>query len=198
MQEEATNRRGQSHPPRCIIARDGMRIVRITVMDYAAPSRTTRHQIQSVMHHSVYTHANRRRLQQSEMYTRRPLFHLPLTGNHKCLRCQWRDERWTWTAEWKNIVLTYESHFCLQHHDDRIRDWKHRGERLLNCCVMHRHAGPTPGIMVWGGIRFHCHTPVVLITGRLNSQRCISEVLEPVVQPYIQRLPSAISQQDNA
>ncbi|GFX06360.1 uncharacterized protein TNCV_2938881 [Trichonephila clavipes] len=34
--------------------------------------------------------------------------------------------------------------------------------------------------------------------GTLNSQSYISEVLEPVVRPYIQRLPSAIFQQDNA
>ncbi|GFV97679.1 hypothetical protein TNCV_2312661 [Trichonephila clavipes] len=27
------------------------------------------------------------------------------------------------------------------------------GERLLNCCVMHRHTGPAPGIMVWGAAR---------------------------------------------
>ncbi|GFV89404.1 hypothetical protein TNCV_4152231 [Trichonephila clavipes] len=28
------------------------------------------------------------------------------------------------------------------------------------CCVMHRHTGPAPGIIVWGGIGFHCRTPL--------------------------------------
>ncbi|GFT98703.1 transposable element Tcb1 transposase [Trichonephila clavipes] len=96
---------------------------------------------------------------------------------------------------WNDIVL---SHFCLQHYDGRIRVWRHRGEKLLNCSVMHRHTGPAPGIMAWGGIGFHCHTCLVRIAGTLNRQRYISEVLEPVVLPYIQRLLSDIFQQDNA
>ncbi|GFV28654.1 transposable element Tcb1 transposase [Trichonephila clavipes] len=40
-----------------------------------------------------------------------------------------------------------ESRICLQHHDGRIRVWRHRGERMLNSCVMHRHTDPAPGIM---------------------------------------------------
>ncbi|GFT22178.1 transposable element Tcb1 transposase [Trichonephila clavipes] len=40
------------------------------------------------------------------------------------------------------------SRICLQHRDGRIRVWRHRGERMLNSCVMHRHTGPAPGIMI--------------------------------------------------
>ncbi|GFU66816.1 transposable element Tcb1 transposase [Trichonephila clavipes] len=69
---------------------------------------------------------------------------------------------------------------------------------MLNSCVMLRHTGPVPDIMVWGGIGYHSHTPLVRIAGTLNSQRCISEVLEPVVLPYLQGLATAIFQQDIA
>ncbi|GFX78366.1 transposable element Tcb1 transposase [Trichonephila clavipes] len=69
---------------------------------------------------------------------------------------------------------------------------------MLNSCVMHHHTGPAPGIMVWGGIGYHSCTPLVCIAGTLNSQRYISEVLEPVVLPYLQGLATAIFQQDNA
>ncbi|GFW22772.1 transposable element Tcb1 transposase [Trichonephila clavipes] len=69
---------------------------------------------------------------------------------------------------------------------------------MLNSCVMHRHTGPAPGIMVWGGIGYHSCTPLVHIAGTLNSQRYISEVLEPVVLPYLQGFATAIFQQDNA
>ncbi|GFX58531.1 transposable element Tcb1 transposase [Trichonephila clavipes] len=75
-----------------------------------------------------------------------------------------------WAAEWNEIVFTNESLICLQHQDGRIRVWRHRGERMLNSCVMHRHTGPAPGIMV----------------------------LEPVVLPYLQGLATTIFQQDNA
>ncbi|UYV80976.1 hypothetical protein LAZ67_19002333 [Cordylochernes scorpioides] len=50
-------------------------------------------------------------------------------------------------SEWNEVVITDESRFCLQHHDGRIRVWRHR-ERMLNSCVMHRHTGPAPGIMI--------------------------------------------------
>ena len=69
---------------------------------------------------------------------------------------------------------------------------------MLNSCIMHRHTGPAPGIMVWGGIGYYSRTPLVRIAGTLNSQRYISEVLEPVVLPYLQGSATAIFQQDNA
>ncbi|GFS97873.1 transposable element Tcb1 transposase [Trichonephila clavipes] len=103
-----------------------------------------------------------------------------------------------WAAELKEVVFTRKSRISLQHHDGRIRVWRHRGERMLNSCVLHRHIGPAPGIMVWGGIGYHSRTPLVRIAGTLNSQRYISEVLEPVVLPYLQGFATVIFQQDNA
>ncbi|GFX79166.1 transposable element Tcb1 transposase [Trichonephila clavipes] len=69
----------------------------------------------------------RRHLQQSGLSTRRPLFGLPLTQNHRRLRRQWGDERRMWVAEWNEVVLTDESRICLQHHDGRIRVWRYSG-----------------------------------------------------------------------
>ncbi|GFX58862.1 transposable element Tcb1 transposase [Trichonephila clavipes] len=63
---------------------------------------------------------------------------------------------------------------------------------------MHHHTGPALGIMAWGGIGYHSRTPLVRIVDTLNSQRYISEELEPVVLPYIQGLATAIFQQGNA
>ncbi|GFV28785.1 transposable element Tcb1 transposase [Trichonephila clavipes] len=103
-----------------------------------------------------------------------------------------------WATEWNEVVFTYESRIYLQLHNGRIRVWRHRGQRMLNSCVMHRHAGSAPAIMVWGGIGYHSRTPLVRIASTLNSQRYIFEVLEPVVLPYLQGLATAIFQQDNA
>ncbi|GFT32012.1 transposable element Tcb1 transposase [Trichonephila clavipes] len=69
---------------------------------------------------------------------------------------------------------------------------------MLNSCVTHHHTGPAPGIMVWSGIGYPSCTPLVRIAGTLNSQRYISEVLEPVALPYLQGLAIAIFHQDNA
>ncbi|GFY22162.1 transposable element Tcb1 transposase [Trichonephila clavipes] len=90
-----------------------------------------------------------------------------------------------WAAEGNEVVLTDESRTCLQHHDGRIRVWRHCGERMLNSCVMHRRTCPAPGSMVWGGIEYPSRTPLVRIDGTLNTQRSISEVLEPVALPFL-------------
>ncbi|PRD36439.1 UNVERIFIED_CONTAM: hypothetical protein NCL1_08729 [Trichonephila clavipes] len=90
-----------------------------------------------------------------------------------------------WAEEWNEVLFTDESRFCLQHHDGRIRVRRHRGDRMLNCCVIHSHTGSAPGITVWGGIGYHSRTPLVRIAGTLNSKCYISEVLEPVVLPYL-------------
>ncbi|GFU18720.1 transposable element Tc1 transposase [Trichonephila clavipes] len=70
-----------------------------------------------------------------------------------------------WAAEWNEVVFTDESRICLQHHDGRIRIWRHREERMLDSCVMHHYTGPAPGYMVWGGIGYHSRTPLVRIAG---------------------------------
>ncbi|GFW58512.1 transposable element Tcb1 transposase [Trichonephila clavipes] len=101
-------------------------------------------------------------------------------------------------TEWNEIVFTDESRFCLQHHNGRIHVYRYPGDLLPDGCVMHSHTGPASGIIVWSGIGFHCHTPLIRIAGALNSQHYISEVLENIVLPYIQRLPSAIFQKNNA
>ncbi|GFS98597.1 transposable element Tcb1 transposase [Trichonephila clavipes] len=72
--------------------------------------------------------------------------------------------------------------------------------RRCQTCIL-RYAPPHwsyTSIIVWGVIGYHSRTPLVRIFGTLNSQRYISEVLEPVVLPYLQGLTTAIFQQDNA
>ncbi|GFX12545.1 transposable element Tcb1 transposase [Trichonephila clavipes] len=103
-----------------------------------------------------------------------------------------------WVAEWNEVVLTDESSICLQHHVGQFRVRRHRGERMLNSCVMHHHTGPAPGIMVWGGIGYLSHPPLIRIACTLSNQHYISDVLEPVVLPCLQSLATAIFQQDNA
>ncbi|GFX13843.1 transposable element Tc1 transposase [Trichonephila clavipes] len=52
--------------------------------------------------------------------------------------------------------------------------------------------------MVWGAIAYDSTSPLVRIQGTLNAQRYVQNVLRPVEIPYIQGLPNAIFQQDNA
>ncbi|GFS68712.1 transposable element Tcb1 transposase [Trichonephila clavipes] len=119
----------------------------MAVTDRSVTSRTVAQHIESVTHHSVSARIIRCRLLQSGLSVRRPLLCLPLPQNHRRLHREWCEEKRMWAAEWNEVVFTNESRICLQHHDGRIRVWRHRGERMLNSCVMHRHTGPAPGIM---------------------------------------------------
>ncbi|GFW93285.1 hypothetical protein TNCV_2604031 [Trichonephila clavipes] len=67
MQEEAMDRRGRLHPPRCTNGHDNRRIVCMTVMDRAALSRTVAQQIQSVTHHWVSSSTIQHRLHQASI-----------------------------------------------------------------------------------------------------------------------------------
>ncbi|GFW71411.1 transposable element Tcb1 transposase [Trichonephila clavipes] len=132
----------------CTTSRDDRQIVRMAVVtDRLVTSRTIAQHIESVTHHSVPARTIRRRLQQSGLSARRPLFGLPLTQNHRRLRFQCCDERRMWVAEWNEVVFTDESRICLQQHVGQIRVWRHRGERMLSSCVMQHHTGPAPGII---------------------------------------------------
>ncbi|GFY36176.1 transposable element Tc1 transposase [Trichonephila clavipes] len=162
----------------------------MAVTDRSVTSRTVAQQIESVMHHSVSARTIRRRLQQSDLSARRPLLGLPLTQKHKRLRYQWCDEREMWAAEWNEIVFTDESRICLQHHDGRIRVWRHRGERMLNSCVMHRHTGPSPGIMIggryWISLSHSSSTHCRLATSIFQQDNALPHVTR-IVQRFFNR-----------
>ncbi|GFX98018.1 transposable element Tcb1 transposase [Trichonephila clavipes] len=68
-------------------------------------------------------------------------------------------------------------------------------DKRLNSSAMHRHTGPAPGIMIWGGIGYHSRTPLVRIAGTLKSQRYISEITTPAATPdqLWQRVEAACS-----
>ncbi|GFS80905.1 transposable element Tcb1 transposase [Trichonephila clavipes] len=150
MQEDATDRSGRLHPPQCTTSLEDRQIVHIAGTDHSVPSRTVAQHIESIMYHSVSARTIRRRLQQSGLSVSRPLLGLPLMQNDRRLRRQWCDERRMWAVEWNEFFFTEESRICLQHHDGRIQVWRHRGEKMLSTCIMHRHTSPALGIMAKG------------------------------------------------
>ena len=94
-------------------------------------------------------------------------------------------------------MFSDDSCFNLWYHDGRIRVRRYAGERHLPECIIERHSGRTPAVMVWGAIAYHGRSQLLRIVGILNSNRYISEVLQPQAVPFLQRLPGAVFQQDN-
>ncbi|GFT97950.1 transposable element Tcb1 transposase [Trichonephila clavipes] len=119
---------------------------------------------------------------------------LPLTPTHRLLRLVWCRARGNWTtAEWNQVVFRDESRFNLSSEDNRIRKWRHRGERLNPAFALQRHTAPTAGVMVWGAIEYNTQSPLVLIRGTMTAQGYVHNILQPHVLPLMQRLQEPFS-----
>ena len=77
------------------------------------------------------------------------------------------------------------------YNDGRIRVQRYAGERYLRACILHRHRGRTPSVMVWGAIRCNMRSRLLRIEDNLNSNRYIREVLQPEVLPLLLATPHA-------
>ncbi|GFW90609.1 transposable element Tc1 transposase [Trichonephila clavipes] len=135
---------------------------------------------------------------QRGLRARIPLHRNPLTQNHRHLRLQWANVHRSWHADWQQVVFSDESRFNLWHHDGRIRVRRYAGERHIPECIIELHSGRTLGVTVWGAIAYHGRSQLLQIVGNLNSTRYINEVLQPQDIPFLQGLPVAVFQQDNA
>ncbi|GFV48587.1 transposable element Tcb2 transposase [Trichonephila clavipes] len=111
---------------------------------------------------------------------------------------EWRHARGNWTAvEWTHVVFSDESKFNLSSDGNRVHMRRPRCECLNHAFALQRHTTPIPGVMVWGFFSYNTRLPVVLIRGTMAAQRYVHDILQPKVLPLMQRLLSAIFQQDS-
>ncbi|GFU38595.1 DDE_3 domain-containing protein [Trichonephila clavipes] len=56
----------------------------------------------------------------------------------------------------------------------------------------------TAGVMVWGAIAYDSRSTLIVMRGTLTGQRYVDDILRPHVGSFLNGLPGAIFQQDNA
>ncbi|UYV78707.1 Transposase [Cordylochernes scorpioides] len=139
-----------------------------------------------------------RRLVANDLHSCRPLRRLPLTPPNRRQRLEWCRARSTWMTEWHRVVFSDESRFCLSSDSRRVRVWRRRGERSNPAAIVERPTVRQRGIMVWGAIAYDSRSPLLRIQGTMTAQRYVDDVLRPVTLPYLQGVPNALYQQDNA
>ncbi|UYV71609.1 Transposase [Cordylochernes scorpioides] len=139
-----------------------------------------------------------RRLVANGLHSCRPLRRLPLTPPNRRQRLEWCRARSTWTTEWHRVVFSDESRFFLSSDSRRVRVWRRRGERSNPAAIVERPTVRQRGIMVWGAIAYDSRSPLLRIQGTMTAQRYVDDVLRPVTLPYLQGVPNALYQQDNA
>ncbi|GBN12951.1 hypothetical protein AVEN_165564-1, partial [Araneus ventricosus] len=116
---------------------------------------------------------------------RRPVACIPLTPNHCRLRRDWCQARAHCRTEWRSVVFSDESRFCIGASDGCVLVRRRPGELLQPTCMRPIHAGHTPGVMVWGTISYDSRSTLVIIPRALTANLYVSLVIQPVVLPFI-------------
>ncbi|UYV64878.1 hypothetical protein LAZ67_3002250 [Cordylochernes scorpioides] len=179
-------------------ARVDRRILRQAVAAPQATCTAILQHVQDTLDHSISTRTISRRLVANGLHSCRPLRRLPLTPPNRRQRLEWCRARSTCMTEWHRVVFSDESRFCLSSDSRRVRVWRRRGERSNPAAIVERPTVRQRGIMVWGAIAYDSRSPLLPIQDTMTAQRYVDDVLRPVTLPYLQGVPNALYQQDNA
>ncbi|UYV63635.1 hypothetical protein LAZ67_2005108 [Cordylochernes scorpioides] len=179
-------------------ARVDRRILRQAVAAPQATCTAILQHVQDTLDHSISTRTIFHRLVANGLHSCRPLIRLPLTPPNRRQHLEWCRARSTWMTEWHRVVFSDESRFCLSSDSRRVRVWRRREERSNPAAIVERPTVRQRGIMVWGAIAYDSRSPLLRIQGTMTAQRYVDDVLRPVILPYLQGVPNALYQQDNA
>ncbi|GFU69712.1 transposable element Tc1 transposase [Trichonephila clavipes] len=140
-----------------------------------------------------------RHLAEANLKSKLPFRALPLTPEHRQMRLQWCQARSMWNVtDWQKVVFSDESRFVLGTDDNRVRVWRRPGERYNSPHTVLRHTARTAGVIIWGAIAYDSQSTLIVMRGTLTGQRYVDDILRPHVGPFLNGLPGAIFQQDNA
>lgn len=145
-----------------------------------------RNQLREVRGVNVSVWTVRRRLAEVGLTACRPAHGPKLLPRHRTARLQFAHNHLAWTlAQWKAVLFTDESRFCLYSSDGRQRVWRRPGERYAACTFVPRVSHNGGSIMVWAGISLEARTELVFVEGgSLTAHRYITDILEDHVVPF--------------
>ncbi|GBN76927.1 hypothetical protein AVEN_200071-1 [Araneus ventricosus] len=130
----ASSRKGSGRP-RGTAEREDRRVRRLSVAHRTASSAEFRAAVgNTVTQRTVTNH-----LLQGQLGAIRPVACILLTSNHCRLRREWCQASAHWRTEWRSVVFSDESRFCLGASDGRVLVRRRPGERLQPTCLRPRH-----------------------------------------------------------
>ncbi|GFW84398.1 transposable element Tcb2 transposase [Trichonephila clavipes] len=138
-------------------------------------------------------------LAEANLKSKRPFRALPLTSEHRQLPLQWCQARSMWNVtDRQKVVFSDESRFVLGKDDNRVRVWRRPCEWYNSPHTVLHHTARTAGAMVWEAIAYDSRFTLIVMRGTLTGQLYVDDILRPLVGPFLNGLPGAIFQQDNA
>ncbi|GFV91353.1 transposable element Tcb2 transposase [Trichonephila clavipes] len=149
--------------------REDRRIVRQALVDPTVTRSTIRADVGvAIVPQTISIH-----LAEANLKPKRPFRALPITPEHRQLRLQWCQARSMWNVtDWQKVVFSDESRFILRTDDNCVRVWRHPA--------------------------YDSQSTLIVMRGTLTGQRYVDDILRPHVGPFLNGLPGAIFQQDNA
>ncbi|GFT85852.1 transposable element Tcb1 transposase [Trichonephila clavipes] len=190
-------RKNGSGATRKTTGREDRRIVRQALVD----PTVTRSTIRADVGVAIVPQTISRLLAEANLKSKHPFRALPSTPELHLLQLhlQWCQARSIWNVtDWQKVVFSDESCFLGGTEDNRVRMWRRPGERFNSPHTVLRHTARTAGVMVWGGIAYDSQSTLIVMRGTLMGQRYVDDILRPHVGPFLNGLPGAIFQQDNA
>ncbi|GFV16288.1 transposable element Tcb2 transposase [Trichonephila clavipes] len=119
-----------------------------------------------------------RHLAEANFKSKRPFRALPLTPEHRQLRLQWCQATSMWNAtDWQKVVFSDESRFVLGTDHNRVRVWRHPGERYNSPHTVLCRTARTDGVMVWGAIAYDSRSTLIVMRGTLTDQHYVDGIL---------------------
>ncbi|GFS48068.1 transposable element Tcb2 transposase [Trichonephila clavipes] len=101
-------------------------------------------------------------------------------------------------TDWQKVVFSDEFRFVLGTDDNRVRVWRHPGERYNSPTLFYVTLPAQLEKWSGGGIAYDSRSPLIVMHGTLTGQRYVNDILRLHVEPFLNGLPGAIFQQDNA
>ena len=103
-----------------------------------------------------------------------------------------------WNAtDWQKVVFSDEW-FVLSTDDNLVRVWRRPSERYCSPHTFVCHIARTVGVSVLGAIVCNSRSTLVVVRWILMGQCYVDDILLPHVGPFLNGLPGALLQQDNA
>lgn len=143
----------------------------------------------------------RRRIKETALRCRRMRQKQRLSPAHVALRERWAMQRVHWRQQqWRRVIFTDESRFCLFRADGRMRVWREPRQELLQKHVQafERQAA---SLHVWGGISFNGKTELVFLDNNVTGNT-YADLLQRHLVPFVLREyngpANCILQDDNA
>ncbi|GFW23168.1 HTH_Tnp_Tc3_2 domain-containing protein [Trichonephila clavipes] len=124
--------------------REDRRIMRQALVD----PTVTRSTIRADVGVAIVPQTISRQLAEANLKSKHPFRTLPLTPDHRQLRLQWYQVRSKGNVtDWQKVVFSDVSRFLITD-DNRVRVWRHPGERCNSPHTVLRHTARTAGVIV--------------------------------------------------